>query len=334
MLVSVIIPAYNCENTIADCLSSVIAQSYAEIEIIVVDDGSTDHTSNIVKSYQKKASIVLLQQENRGPGAARNRGIQIAKGEYLVFIDADDTVDVDYIKSLVHTAKEYQLDFVMCYFYKKKKEKRKSSDKVEFYQRKPDIFNHVTDMINAGILNSSCCKLYCKRILDQECVYMPEDIEIGEDLQFNLRYIEKVHAMGILHKYLYYYRTENSHLTKKYRHNLYEYRKKSILMLQNFFRRNQISNDQYIYFLIIKLMYADCMQLWTVKSRKSRYQRISRLLAKKEIQKAIENFQPDGFLQQVLYFGCKKKKVRWIDRMSYILYNLRRILPRIQRASV
>ena len=333
MLVSVIIPVYNCEKTITDCLRSLILQSYTDIEIIVVDDGSVDQTINMVKNF-KKENIILIHQENRGPGAARNHGIQIAKGEYIAFVDADDTVDADYIQCLVHTAKKYKLDFVMCHFYRKKKDKQKGNGEVKLYHDKPEIFNHVTAMINAGILNSPYCKLYCKRILDQKHIQMPENLDIGEDLQFNLSYIEKISAMGILNRYLYFYHTENSYLTKKYRHNLYDYRSKSIFMLQEFFKRNHINNNQFIYFLIIKLMYAECMQLWTIKDRKSRCLRIRKLLAKKEVQKAIKDFQPNGLLQQILYFGCKNKNIKLIDQMSFVLCILRKVVPRVQRASV
>jgi len=90
LLVSVIIPTYNRAATICAAIDSVLAQTYPEIEIIVVDDGSTDDTYQILKAYQQSRKIVYLTQANSGPAAARNRGIKAAHGQYIAFLDADD----------------------------------------------------------------------------------------------------------------------------------------------------------------------------------------------------------------------------------------------------
>lgn len=99
MKVSVIIPTFNEENVIIDCLKSLSKQSFKDIEIIVVDDGSTDKT--LIKIRKLKPSLKMLKQKHLGPGAARNLGARKAKGEILVFIDADMTFDKDYIEKLV-----------------------------------------------------------------------------------------------------------------------------------------------------------------------------------------------------------------------------------------
>lgn len=96
MKVSVIIPVFNEEKVIAGCLSSLSRQSYKDIEVIVVDDGSTDQTKNIVKGF----SVELLEQKHLGPGFSRNQGAQIATGEILVFVDADMTFDEKFIELL------------------------------------------------------------------------------------------------------------------------------------------------------------------------------------------------------------------------------------------
>lgn len=98
MKVSVIIPAYNEESDIADCLKSLKEQSYKNFEIIVVDDGSTDNTLEIIKKFK---NITVLKQNHKGPGLARNLGARNAEGEILVFIDADMTFDKDYLKNLI-----------------------------------------------------------------------------------------------------------------------------------------------------------------------------------------------------------------------------------------
>lgn len=96
--VSVIIPVYNEENYIEKCLSSLLSQTYKNLEIIVVDDGSTDNTVKIIKSFKK---VSLLKGEHKGPGFSRNLGAKQAKGKILVFVDADMTFEKDYIKNLI-----------------------------------------------------------------------------------------------------------------------------------------------------------------------------------------------------------------------------------------
>ena len=95
---SVIIPAYNCAGILSDTIDSVLKQTYGNIEIIVVDDGSTDGTGKVAEGYLESGKVRCYQQENGGPGAARNRGIQAARGEFLAFLDADDYLMDDSIE--------------------------------------------------------------------------------------------------------------------------------------------------------------------------------------------------------------------------------------------
>lgn len=102
MKVSVIIPTYNEQDVIEDCLNSLLEQNYEDFEIIVVDDGSTDNTLSILKRFSdSKVKIELIEQTHKGAGAARNLATKNAKGEILVFVDADMTFDVDFISQLI-----------------------------------------------------------------------------------------------------------------------------------------------------------------------------------------------------------------------------------------
>lgn len=103
MLISVIIPVYNAENFIRRCVDSVLGQTYSKWELIPVDDGSTDSSLRILKEYEARDSrIKVIHQENAGPGLARNKGIENASGDYVVFIDSDDVITPDYFEKLSH----------------------------------------------------------------------------------------------------------------------------------------------------------------------------------------------------------------------------------------
>lgn len=112
--VSVILPIYNCEKYLSQCLESVVNQTLSEIEIICVDDGSTDNSYKIIEEFAKKDSrVVPVHQENGGAGAARNNGLRRARGKYLSFLDSDDFFESDMLEKAYDCAEKYGADFVM-----------------------------------------------------------------------------------------------------------------------------------------------------------------------------------------------------------------------------
>ena len=114
-LVSVIIPVYNGENYLSQCLDSVLAQTIKSLEVICVDDGSTDSSLEILESYaQRHACFKILHQDNMFAGAARNRGMSIASGKYLAFLDCDDFVEPEYLERLTELCEKYQADIGLC----------------------------------------------------------------------------------------------------------------------------------------------------------------------------------------------------------------------------
>ena len=118
-LVSVIIPIYNVEKFVIDCVESVIDQSYSNVEIILVNDGSTDSSPIICKNLtQKYSNCLLINQENKGVSEARNRGIREANGKYILFLDADDSLPKDSIKKLVDSAMSSNSDMAIGNFRK------------------------------------------------------------------------------------------------------------------------------------------------------------------------------------------------------------------------
>lgn len=111
LLVSVVIPAYNASETILSCINSVLKQTYPNLEIIIIDDGSIDNTFSLVKSFIKEnnlSNVFVESQTNSGPSAARNRGIMMAKGEYIAFLDSDDSWAYDKIEKQVRFFHEYK----------------------------------------------------------------------------------------------------------------------------------------------------------------------------------------------------------------------------------
>lgn len=112
--VSVIIPVYNVEQYLEQCFNSIVNQTLKEIEIIIVDDGSTDESGKIVDKYKEKyTNVVVIHKEHKGPGAARNVGMSRAHGKYLYFMDSDDYLDIDALNKLYQEAEQKELDLLL-----------------------------------------------------------------------------------------------------------------------------------------------------------------------------------------------------------------------------
>ena len=113
--VSIIIPAYNAEKSIEKCINSIRRQTYFNIEIIIVNDGSSDNTKKCIEQIAlQDERITIINQENQGVCNARNKGICIAKGEYIIFVDADDYVERDMVEILVNDIKQKKTNIVRC----------------------------------------------------------------------------------------------------------------------------------------------------------------------------------------------------------------------------
>lgn len=118
-LVSVIVPIYNAGIYLKQCIDSIVGQTYSYIEVILVDDGSTDNSAEICEKYALNDSRVFaVHQQNAGQASARNAGIKIAKGDFIIFVDSDDTIAANHIEELVTNAIHYNVDIATCYAQK------------------------------------------------------------------------------------------------------------------------------------------------------------------------------------------------------------------------
>ena len=144
--VSVIIPVYNVENFLEECLDSVINQTLKDIEIICVNDGSYDNSLEILKQYQKKDSrIIIINQFNKGPGGARNTGLDIAQGKYIYFIDADDFIEINGVKEMYQQAEFKELD--MLKFNLMTFEDETGKQKALYQRVKPAFLQELGDVV-------------------------------------------------------------------------------------------------------------------------------------------------------------------------------------------
>jgi glycosyltransferase involved in cell wall biosynthesis len=191
-LISVIIPAYNAEKYLDDCLKSITSQTHQNIEVIVVNDGSIDATGEIADKWSKKDNrIWVIHQTNQGVSSARNVGLDKAKGDFIGFVDADDEVELDMYEFLYCNLREFDADISHCGF-----ELVKLSSVVKFHDTKVLVIQDRVDALKELLSGyrvepSIWNKLYKKSVL--RTVRFNTDIAINEDLVFNVAAFDNAH---------------------------------------------------------------------------------------------------------------------------------------------
>lgn len=256
--VSVIIPAYNAENTISSVIEDLLRQNFLNMEIIVVDDGSTDNTAAIVRSFNEK-NIRFIKKENGGVSSARNRGIQEANGEYLMFADADDGCPPEMVQLAVEALEKQKVDYLIAGYTKVYKDKTVKSlpGSVVFFG--DEIRNNLSSILSNN-LNCVYAKVYKLDILRKHHIKFDEKLPLGEDFNFNLEYLLCANSVAYLNKSVYKYLAFNSVATTMYRENMHLHRMLSLEKMNNTFARNGLVNP-FEGTLRIKIFYAEIFNL-------------------------------------------------------------------------
>ncbi|GGE11983.1 glycosyltransferase family 2 protein [Sphingobacterium cellulitidis] len=212
---SIIIPLFNAENYIEKTLESISKQNFNDFEVIIINDGSTDNGAAICEKYcLNDQRFKLYNQSNQGVSIARNQGIKLAKGKYLLFIDADDFIDVQYLQNLQKEQLKHAESFVVLDFYKVDLK----GEKNEIYNIQDQVlscydFIHHFDITKFGYVAS---KIYDRSIVIENHVQFPENIKLAEDCIFfinYLRFIEKIYLSS--YKGYYYQEVPNSAVRRK-----------------------------------------------------------------------------------------------------------------------
>lgn len=262
MQVSVIIPVYNAEKYLKECLNSVISQTFHDFEVIIVDDGSTDASGKICDEYAfKDKRIKVIHKKNEGLIRARKEGIQEAEGQYISFVDADDWVDDDFLETLICSIKGNQADIAIIECVREESGKSKIlRNNIEngVYESKrivDEIFPqmlHWSGFYQFGILPYMCNKIYRKDILLKCYEDIVDEIYDGEDVAVVYPYLLKCHRVVIASMAKYHYRIHEQAMTAKKKTDYYENVAKLYLYLCNEFKKSRYSDllmmqlDQYM----------------------------------------------------------------------------------------
>ena len=216
-LVSVIIPVYNVKPYLREALDSVIGQTYRRLEIIIVDDGSTDGSGDICDEYSSDPRVTVIHQANGGLSNARNKGLTLAKGEYLCFIDSDDSYHKAFIEKLLNNAQSTQAEIVVCKYNVQKTAERLIVNKLDSVQKWPRLASGVYSRADAlrflveGILDVPVWnKLYKSNLWND--VRFPDGHNY-EDIDTIYRVVDTSQTISMIEEVLYFYRDRFDSIT-------------------------------------------------------------------------------------------------------------------------
>lgn len=212
--VSIIVPIYNSEKRLKKCLDSIINQTYKNIELILINDGSSDNSLNIINNYEfNLVDVKIINKENEGVSKARNIGINSSTGDYIMFLDSDDTLDSSAVEELINLTKNNNVDLIRYSYYLDYKNKKLESDeKITSKLYKKNEIDEILNKIINNKLHGFACLLFIKsNILRKNKIKYREDIEYMEDLIFTTDVFKKVNNIYVSNlKLLNYYQSKKS----------------------------------------------------------------------------------------------------------------------------
>lgn len=215
MKVSIIVPVYNTERYIKECVESILHQSYEYFEVIFIDDGSQDNSYSIINEFANRDKrIKLYHQDNAGVSAARNLGLKYATGDYIAFIDSDDTIGSDYLYKLCNCIIKYSPDLVLSGIQNRYNEVLEEG--LLSLQTEAELIT----FFKTPLQTSPVSKLYKRQIISENNIQFDTSISFAEDKDFNLKYFQHIKNAYALSYCGYFYREVVTSLS----HKRYEYR--------------------------------------------------------------------------------------------------------------
>lgn len=323
-MISIIVPICNSENTLRECLDSILSQTYQDYELILINDGSTDNSDAICQEFANKHIDLIryYQKENGGVSSARNLGIDKAKGEYICFIDSDDYVEKTYLKVLHDAIINYDTVFSMCDIYIKEKV---VTDENIILSDNNDIVSAIMSK-QFGLKNRGpYCKLFSREVVGD--LRFNESIFLGEDTLFCIEYAKRCRKGIYVRKGLYHYDSSTSSITYRTDPRLL---KKYLTYIDS--RREMLYDtsmlNRHSFTLLANSLFESVQESYFVAKR----------ARKKDVQNSLCSLLKDMLIAYNLSFTEQDKPIswfimanwpRWFDEWMYIYGKYHGLLHRL-----
>lgn len=326
-IVSVILPVYNCEKYISKCLSSIVNQSMADIEIIVINDGSTDRSEELINKFLlKEKRIKYYRQKNGGQSKARNTGIRKAIGDYVVFVDADDLIEQTYIEKLVKTTKKLDCDLVTCGYIDFSIHGKVPLN--DFWMQKGIITRKdFVDHLFNGLGGSLWGKIFKRNIIESYNLQLNEKISMCEDLVFVLEYLKFCNKIGSIKEHLYLYnRLNENSVSNQVDLNHFNDLMNVASLIEKLLKELNFKHDQ-IEEVISKRVEIAIKKLLIFQnginckySKKEKNKNIDRVLSHYYFQKYKTKLISNSMKDRLFLYLINKNKKKWLFYYSFCLF--------------
>lgn len=353
--ISTIIPVYNAELYIEECIKSIINQTYRDLEIILINDGSTDKSAEVCKRYSSiDDRIIYIEQDNQGVVSARNKGLDKATGDYIYFGDSDDWLEVDALQNLYDEIVKYDCDLVvanMSLVENHNKRKLRIFDKAFYTNDKEFITKYQLSCIGYGYnpnpgtkfnltgLGSMGNKLYKKEIIDTYNMrFDPRSGGIYEDNLFVLHYLEKCKSLSFIEESIYNYRKVEDSNSRGYKKDTLIINENIFNLINEFINNYKINNkdifDKALYIYVIRGLYRSLgAYFFSVDNSKTlnvRLKELKKLINSEPYRTAVKEVESNKLNpknHKLVWFGAKLNS----STLIYILFELNNIARKIVR---
>lgn len=314
---SVIVPLYNTEKYIFECLNSLCACDRANLEIIVVNDGSTDHSVKIVEAWQKKDSrIYMYHQKNSGVATARNNGIEAANGEWIFFVDADDYVLPGMFQKIDDVVKQYPNCDYFCFAYdsvKKIENIQLSDNKEKLVLSTLKVTNYTNEFSTVPRLAGICGKIIKKSFIKKHRIHFIPGLVMGEDMLFNMEILMNLNQIVFIPGNFYYYRINNQSASRGSNNKIPKSDLKFQIELEAFankYELNEVRNTGCIRSALggILISCNSCFYRYPIKDYKKFKHNLMRFISNSVYANALKQtkeFSGFNLFQKAVLFGLK-----------------------------
>lgn len=330
--VSVIVPAYNAENFIESCVESILRQTYTDFELILVNDGSKDSTSAICHRLAAQDSrITVIDQENGGSSSAKNTGLGIARGSYIEFIDADDTLDEAYMEQLLRGTAEDEADLCVgnVAFVDMKAGKqvlsRPSPKLHEGMFTLKEYLSHYKDYMPHAIVGAPWNKLFRRSIIEEHHLRFDETTRNNEDTWFNLAYLRHCGKVFVSASPFYHYINHQSgSASRRYIDDIIDiyietYRRSTAFLKETeMYDCNEQFCKSYFIGLCIGALNGIVLQA-TQYTQKEKLQKMRDIIERPEVRDALKDLQEPDKKKRMIAFLMRH---RWV-RLLYSAFRLK-----------
>lgn len=324
-LISVIVPVYNVQAYLEKTVNSLLEQTYKSVEIILINDGSTDGSGVLCdRLAQRDNRVRVIHQRNQGVSATRNNGIRNANGEYLVFVDSDDTVDVQYVQTLYQEMVNHDADLVICGYRRcyPKIYKDVSVEKDFFISRVSENEQAITQLYAGAFLNAPWNKMYKRNLISH---YFDSSLAMGEDLVFNLQYLKNIKKLKVTSKVLYYYIVRANSAVTTYKPNRMDNVIRVNQYLLHFYEEMFGENGQYTELVRRCVREVDGVYRYLFRGTNTKEEKIALIAhwcAGEEYRAFCEKYAPN----ETIFLENAEKLYRYYDRKTWLERKLVKLL--------